>query len=157
MRRQNSRVVAVDSSVSSLRAIFGLGQLAEKIGQATVLDISQRDGYIVIQRNDDFSLICDFNDMQPKPSLIGSEACEWNGDQLIFLINLPEGLNVEHTLSIAPDRSRLNIATKVWISGLSYPFTLNRVYMPYQPGESLYHCDYTIARQTTCSLLGAEP
>ena len=69
MRRQNSRVVAVDASVSSLRAIFGLGQLAEKIGQATVLDISQRDRYIVIQRNDDFSLICDWFLIITPPSL----------------------------------------------------------------------------------------
>ena len=157
LRRQSNRAVVVDPSIFNLQSIVGLGQLAERIGQATVLEISQRDGHIVIQRNDDFSLICDFADMQPKASVIGAEACAWDEDQLIFRIALPDGLNVEHKLSIAADRGRLNIATTVWIDGIAYPFTLNRVYMPFQPGEGLYHCEYTIARLTTCSLGGSQP
>ena len=157
LRRQGNHPVLVDPSILNLRSIAGLGQLAERIGQATVLDISQRDGHIVIQRNDDFSLICDFADMRPKASVIGAEACAWDEDQLIFRIALPDGLNVEHKLSIAADRSRLNIATTVWIEGAGYPFTLNRVYMPFEPGAGMYHCEYTIARQTTCSLGGSQP
>ena len=156
MRRQGNQAVIVDQSFFNLHSIIGLGQLAERIGQATVLDISQRDSHIVIQRNDDFSLICDFDDMQRKASMIGAEACAWDEDQLIFRIALPDGLNVGHKLSIAADRSRLNIATTVWIEGVGYPFTLNRVYMPFEPGEGLYHCEYTIARQTTCSLGGSQ-
>ena len=157
MRRQGNQAVIVDQSFFNLHSIIGLGQLAERIGQATVLDIRQRDSHIVIQRNDDFSLICDFADMQLKASMIGAEACAWDEDQLIFRIALPDGLNVEHKLSIAADRSRLNIATTVWIEGAGYPFTLNRVYMPFEPGAGMYHCEYTIARQTTCSLGGSQP
>ena len=156
MQRQGNQAVIVDQSFFNLHSIIGLGQLAERIGQATVLDIRQRDSHIVIQRNDDFSLICDFDDMQRKASMIGAEACAWDEDQLIFRIALPDGLNVGHKLSIAADRSRLNIATTVWIEGVGYPFTLNRVYMPFEPGEGLYHCEYTIARQTTCSLGGSQ-
>ena len=156
MQRQGNQAVIVDPSFFNLHSIIGLGQLAERIGQATVLDIRQRDSHIVIQRNDDFSLICDFDDMQRKASMIGAEACAWDEDQLIFRIALPDGLNVRHKLSIAADRSRLNIATTVWIAGVGYPFTLNRVYMPFEPGEGLYHCEYTIARQTTCSLGGRQ-
>ena len=156
MRRQGNQAVIVDQSFFNLHSIIGLGQLAERIGQATVLDIKQRDRHIVIQRNDDFSLICDFDDMQRKASMIGAEACAWDEDQLIFRIVLPDGLNVGHKLSVAADRSRLNIATTVWIEGVGYPFTLNRVYMPFEPGEGLYHCEYTIARQTTCSLGGSQ-
>ena len=156
LQRQGNQAVIVDQSSFNLHSIIGLGQLAERIGQATVLDISQRDSHIVIQRNDDFSLICDFDDMQRKASMIGAEACAWDEDQLIIRIALPDGLNVGHKLSIAADRSRLNIATTVWIEGVGYPFTLNRVYMPFEPGEGLYHCEYTIARQTTCSLGGSQ-
>lgn len=156
LRRQNNRSIVVDPGVYNLQSIVGLGQLAERIAQATVLDITQADGHIVIQRNDDFSLICDFTDMQPKASLVGAEACAWDEDQLIFRLALPDGLHVEHKLSIAPDRSRLNIATTVWIEGVRYPFTLNRVYMPFEPGEGQYHCEYTIARQTTCTLGGRQ-
>ena len=157
LRRRYDGAVVVDPSTFNLQSIVGLGQLAERIGQATVLDIKQRDGHIFIERNDDFSLICNFADMQPKASVTGVEACSWDEDQLIFRIALPDGLNVEHKLSIAADRSRLNVATTVWIDSIAYPFTLNRVYMPYQPGEGLYHCEYTIARQTTCSLGGSQP
>lgn len=157
LRRQSSRTVVLDPSILNLQSIAGLGQLAERIAQATVLDISQRDSHIIIRRNDDFSLTCDFADFQPKASVLGAEACGWDEDQLIFQIILPNGLNVEHKLSIASDRSRLNLATTVWIKGTAHPFTLNRVYMPFRPGEGLYHCEYTIARQKTCSLGGGEP
>lgn len=154
LRRQGSRNLTADPRVFGLSSIAGLGRLAERIAQATVLDISQTARHIVINRNDDFALVCDFADMQPKASVVGAEGCAWDEDQLIFGLMLPDGLNVQHKLSIASDRSRINIATTVWIDGMPYPFTLNRVYMPYEPGEGQYHCEYTIARQTTCSLLG---
>ena len=154
LRRQNGRSVTVDPGRLNLQSIVGLGQLAERISQATVLDIRQSEDHIIIQRNDDFSLICDFSDMQPKASVVGAEACIWDEDQLVFRIALPDGLNVEHKFSIARDRSRLNIATTVWLNGIGYPFTMNRVYMPFEPGKGMYQCEYTIARQTTCNLRG---
>jgi len=162
LQRQGNRRLMVDPQVLNLSSIVGLGRLAERIAQATVLEIRQREGHIVIERNDDFALTCDFGDMHPRPSVIGAEACGWDEDQLIFEISLPDGLNVHHKLSIASDRSRLNIATTVRVAGLRFPFTLNRVYMPFEPGEGMYHCEYTIARQTTCSLIsdpdtGSEP
>lgn len=157
MSRQNSGRYRIDPSMLNLSSIVGLGRLAERIAQATVLNVTQQDGHVVIKRSDDFSLICDFTDMGTKNSVIGVEACVWDEDQLVFEIALPDGLNVLHRLSIASDRSRLNIATTVRISGIRYPFTLNRVYMPFEPGEGLYRCEYTIASQTTCTLGSGEP
>ena len=43
----------------------------------------------MIERNDDFALVCDFNDMGWKESAIGIEGCEWQEDQLTFQIALP--------------------------------------------------------------------
>ena len=158
-REMQRRGSYVDPSAFNLSSIVGLGRLAERIAQATVLDIEQNDNRIIINRNDDFALVCDLRFMQAQRSVLGAEACYWEEDQLVFQIALPDGLNVLHRLSIARDRSRINIATTLMLRGVRYPFTLNRVYMPYEPGEGLFQCEYTIARQTTCTLgsSGAEP
>ena len=144
----------VDPQIFNVQSIVGLGKLAEKIAAATVLTIDQGDDHIVIDRNDDFSLLCDFSDMGWKEHAFGADGCEWQSDQLLFRMILPDGLRVTHRLSMAADRSRLNVATTVALDGVRYPFTLNRVYLPFEPGEGLYDCEYTIARQTTCTLRG---
>ncbi len=157
LQRQGSRRRALmDQQVLNISSIVGLGRLAERIAQATVLNVKQDADHIEIQRNDDFALICNFSDMRPKASVIGAEACAWDEDQLTFEIALPDGLHVRQKMSIAADRSRLNIATTVQISGLRFPFTLNRVYMPFEPGEGMYQCEYTIATQTSCTLGGSQ-
>jgi hypothetical protein len=153
-RAQNSGRY-VDPRIFNVESVVGLGRLAEKIAQATVLTITQENDHVVINRNDDFALICDFGDMGWKQSAIGTEGCAWDEDQLAFQIALPDGLSVYHQFSIAADRSRINVATTVKVSGISYPFTLNRVYMPFEPGEGMFECTYTIANQTSCTLSGS--
>ena len=145
----------VDPRIFNVQSVVGLGRLTEKIAQATVLTIAQEDDHIVINRNDDFALVCDFGEMGWKENAIGIEGCAWDEDQLAFQIALPDGLSVFHQFSIAADRSRINVATTVKVSGISYPFTLNRVYMPFEPGEGMFECTYTIANQTSCTLSGS--
>ena len=154
-RAGNGRNFRVDPRIMNFQSIIGLGRLTEKIAQATVLTISQEGDHIVVKRNDDFSLVCNFTDMQVRQSIFGAEGCEWQEDQLTFQIALPDGLRVFHRLSIAPDGTRLNVATTVAVSGSRYPFTLNRVYMPFEAGAGQYNCQYTIASQTTCTLNGS--
>jgi len=155
MERARNSGRYVDPQVLNFKSIIGLGRLAEKIAQSTVLTVTQQGDHIVIKRNDDFSLVCDFNDMGWKQNAIGTEGCAWQEDQLVFQIALPEGLSVLYRLSLATDRSRLNVATTVQISGIRYPFTLNRVYMPFEPGEGQFSCEFTVASQTTCTLSGS--
>lgn len=142
------------SLANNHETVIGLGWLAEKITQATVLDIQQEEDHIVVGRNDDFALVCEFNAPQPVSSPFGVEACGWDKNQLTFQINLADGLRIHHRLSLGAGSKRLNLATTVQVTGLPYPITLNRVYMPYEPGEGLYHCEYSLARKTTCSLVG---
>ena len=152
-RAQNSRSY-VDPSIFNVQSIVRLGSLAEKIAQATVLNIVQEDDHIVIKRNEDFSLVCDFGEKGRQESAIGIEGCTWDEDQLAFQIALPDGLRVLQQFSIAADRSRINVATTVKVSGISYPFTLNRVYMPFELGESRPGCTDTIAKHRVCTLSG---
>ena len=146
----------INPAALNVESIVGLGRLTEKIAQATVLDVEQQDDYIVVNRNDDFALVCDFANAAPLVSAVGAESCEWDEDQLVFNLTLPDGLRVSHRLSLAADRSRMNVATTVKVIGLPYPFTLNRVYQPFEPGEGMYQCEFTIATQTTCTLGGSE-
>ena len=152
-RARSDRNYHVDSRVSNPQTIIGLGRLAEKITAATVLNIKQYQDHIIIKRNDDFALICDFNWRELTESPLGKESCSWQKNRLSFLIVLPDGLIVRHLFSMGPSRRQLQVATTVEMSGGNYPFTLNRVYVPLDPSESLYDCKYTIANQTTCSLV----
>ena len=152
-RAQNSRSY-VDPEIFNVESVIGLGRLAEQIAQATVLTIAHENDHIVIQRNNDFALVCDFALTGWKKTVIGAEGCEWDEDQLLFHAELPTGLRVFHKFSISDDRSKINVATKVAGAGTPYPFTLNRVYMPFDPGKGMYDCEYTISNQTSCTLGG---
>ncbi len=152
-RSRNSRDYHIDPRVGNPQTIIGLGRLAEKIAAATVFNIKQDQNHIVIKRNDDFALICDFNLGELTESSFGKESCRWRKNRLSFLIVLPDGLIVRHLFSITPGQRQLNVATTVRISGGDYSFTLNRAYTPFAQNESMYDCKYTIANQTTCSLV----
>lgn len=152
-RRRSMPVSAGDTLMRDVEAIIGLGRLADMISKATVLTITQTDTQIIIERDDDFALVCDFGVMRNSESGLGQQLCGWFGDQLAFEINLPEGLRVSHLLTIATAGDRLNLATTVHSSRASQSFSLNRVYVPFEPiQDHLYDCEYTLVNQTTCTL-----
>ena len=129
---------------------------AEMISRAIVLEIKQDDDQIVVNRNDDFALVCDFTAQVRRDSRLGQETCGWLKDQLAFELSLPEGLYVSHLMTLSPNGSRLNLATTVRSRRSTQQFTLNRVYMPYEPLEELYDCQYTLARKKSCTLGGLD-
>lgn len=152
-RRRPMPVSSRDILMGDVEAIIGLGRLAEMITKATVLTITQTDSRIIIERDDDFALVCEFGVMRESESGLGQELCGWFGDQLAFEISLPEGLRVSHLLTLATAGDRLNLATTVRSSRTSQSFSLNRVYIPFEPVEDrLYDCEYTLVNQTTCKL-----
>jgi hypothetical protein len=136
-----------------IATIVGLGRLTEMITQATVLTISQTENQIIIERNDDFSLVCQFGSTHQVENRLGKEQCGWYGEQIVFEIQLPQGLRVVHLLTHARNAERLNLSTSVYASHSSQPFSLNRVYIPFEPvEEDMYDCEFTLANQTTCTL-----
>jgi len=128
--------------------IMVVGRFAEKISKSSVLTIEQDRESITIEREEDFSLNCKFTDDFQFDGKLGKEQCGWVGDQLVFDIALPEGLNVRHILSKGD--SRVNLATSVYYDLI--PFTLNRVYMPFEPGEGMYDCEFKVSTLKTCTM-----
>lgn len=148
---------AVNSAaINTLQGVIGLGQLAEQITRSNVLTIEQTLTNIAVQRDGDFTLTCDFLSETNIDNPLGHESCGWQGDHLIFNVSLPEGLNVHHRLVLSGNGKRLNIATTVSSSQIRRPFTLNRVFMPFEPGQGLYDCEYTLAKKKTCRLGSSE-
>ena len=142
--------------INSLQGVIDLGILTEMISRSTVLYIEQTLDNIVVQREGDFALTCDFFADRQSVSLLGQETCGWQGDQLVFEVSLPEGLKVNHRMVLSGNGKRLNVATTVSSNAINQLFTLNRVYMPFEPGKGMYECEYTLAKKMTCRLGSSE-
>jgi hypothetical protein len=55
-------------------------------------------------------------------------------------------------LTLSPAGRELNVATSILGQGVTQPFTINRVYVPYQTGEERFQCEYQIGKGKVCSL-----
>ena len=137
----------------SMSAIVALAKLADYITTSQVLTIEQSDIDITVEREDNFALGCTFHDDTPVAILndLGSELCGWDAHQLVFLISMPDGLRVNHRMTLAPDGQKLHIATMVSNGSASQPFILNRVYYRFDPLPPDYSCQYTLSKGNVCS------
>ena len=148
-----SRNMSVGVSSGTVNTLVALARLAEQIARPQVLEIEQSGREIEVKREDDFALTCDFYDRIPEfvETPFGTELCGWDGHQLIFHVSLPDGLTVQHRMTVAPDRQQLHVATTVASTAAPVPFTLNRVYQRFEPLPSEYDCEYTLSKKKTCS------
>jgi hypothetical protein len=148
-RRGSGPNVSVDNK--SFRSVVALARLADSITSSQVLDIEQTDIDIEIKRENDFTLTCVFSEGEPEVVLdeLGSEVCGWDAHQLVFQILLPDGLDIQHRITMSDKRDRLHMATRV-DSKSSAPFTINRFYFRFNPLPENYSCEYTLSRGNVC-------
>lgn len=134
-------------------SIIGLAQMAELITASQLLEIEQNEHKIKVKREEDFALSCEFypGEYHTVETPLGKEICGWDRHQLIFKIILPEGLTIQHIMSLGPDGRWLNIATTVISDRVTSPFTVNRVYARYEPQDTGYSCKMTISRGRVCT------
>lgn len=134
-------------------SIIGLAQMADLITRSPLLEIKQAEDRISVNREETFALRCEFHPGQfhTVETPFGSETCGWNGHQLVFRILLPDGLSIQHVMTLGPEGQRLNIATTVISDQVSYPFTLNRVFNRFVPGNRGYRCTQTLSRGRVCT------
>lgn len=141
------------SAINDLQAVIGLGTLAETISRANVLIIDQSAEDIVVKREGDYALSCEFDQSEVLLNNLGNEYCRFDRNgQVIFLVALPEGLTVVNRMILSNDGQRLNVATTLRSSDMDQEFTLNRVYMRFEPSKDMYDCKFTLKNKRTCWL-----
>jgi hypothetical protein len=146
-------VVINSSGGNSGSSIMGLVRMADLITQSPLLEISQDMNKVRVKREADFDLSCEFypGELNRVETPFGTEICGWNGHQLVFKLLLPDGLSIQHVMTMGAAGQKLNIATTVVSSQVSFPFLLNRVYNRFVPGKSGYKCEVTLTRGTVCT------
>jgi hypothetical protein len=134
-------------------SILGLARMADLITQSPLLEIVQNEHKILVKREEDFALSCEFYTGQYRKveTPFGIEACGWDAHQLVFKVLLPDGLSIQHVMTIGAAGQKLNIATTVVSDQVSFPFTLNRVYNRFEPGDSSFQCQETLSRGRVCT------
>jgi len=135
----------------------GLAQMSDLITRSPLLEVSQEEYEITVKREETFALTCEFyqEGFQIRETPFGKELCGWDAHQLLFRISLPEGLSIQHRMSLGPAGQRLNIATTVISDRVSVPFTLNRVYNRYKPADTGISCELTLTRGKVCTTEGS--
>jgi len=134
-------------------SILGLARMADLITQSPLLEIVQNENKILVKREEDFALSCEFYPGQYRKveTPFGIETCGWDAHQLVFKLLLPDGLSIQHVMTIGAAGQKLNIATTVVSDQVSFPFTLNRVYNRFEPGETGFKCQETLTRGRVCT------
>ena len=141
------------ASERDMRLLMPLARLVELITRMDELTISQTEYEILVERRNDFSLMCAFFDGVAKPtdSAFGKETCGWNGDQLISLHELPDGLRVIHQFQTSEDRKQLRVTTTAFSDTAPMPFTLTLFYWRIEKTPGRFECIETLSMKRVCS------
>ena len=155
---RNDSAVGVNLGASGVNvdAINGLARFTEEITRTPILEIVQEDGTINIDREDDFTLYCNYKDRQfnSSTSVFGSDTCGWHQERLIFQMTLAGGLNITHQFSLSPDATLLNVTTRVSSDYVSAPIVISSFYERFEPPAEDYNCVLTLTRSTVCNQRG---
>ena len=146
-------VVINGNGANSGKSVVGLARMADMITQSPLLEVEQSRTKIRVKREENFSLGCEFHagKFHSVETPFGTEICGWNSHQLVFKILLPDGLSIQHVMTLGASGQKLNIATTVVSGKVSYPFVLDRVYNRFNPGESGYRCTLTLTKGKVCT------
>lgn len=136
----------------SFHSVLATARLADHITRAQTLEVDQQGRLVKVHREENFSLVCDYTMAIPEldQESLGVESCYWDGTDLMYQIELPDGLDIYHRFTLAPTGDQLRIATTVNATGVA-PFTLNRFYYRYEPLPEDFSCRFTLAKGRVCS------
>ena len=140
------------TAMKDLRGLINLGRLGEQITRTSTLEVVSGARSLEIHRDDNFTLRCEEGSPETGITNLGLARCEWQDSQLIVRQRLPGGIGIEHRLTLSPAGRELNVATSILGQGVTQSFIINRVYVPYQPGEERFQCEYQIGKGKVCTL-----
>ncbi len=144
------------AATGNRESVIGLARFTEEITRMPLLQIEQDRARMRIEREDDFALLCEFLNRQTSltQTPFGTEECGWNGEQLLFMLNLTEGLRIFYQVTLSPDGQQLNITTTVSSAEVSTPLTISNYYRRYDIPESNIDCILTLTRNNVCRQAG---
>lgn len=137
--------------------IVDLARLAEYISRHSTIDIIQTRDEIRIERNGEAALICgvEYDLQRTFANEHGVEVCGWDGQQLVFQINLPDDLIIMHRFTVSSNQSVLNLLTSIYSKG-GEPFNLIQAFNKYQAPRDEFNCIQTLSRGQVCNQSGAD-
>ncbi len=149
--RNQSPTVSIGTNPRAFNAMVASARLADMITESQVLEIEQSDIDIEIKRENTYALSCVFNEGEPEVVLdeLGSELCGWDGSEMVFIVQLPDGLDISHRVTMSENGDRLRVSTTV-DSSTAAPFTMNRFYFKFNPLPEDYSCEYTLSKGNVC-------
>ncbi len=137
-------------------AISGLARFTEELTRMPTLEIEQGDARIEIERQDDFTLRCAYEDLQfvRGTNAFGADLCGWDQERLQFRMVLGGGLTIAHQFSLSADATMLNVTTTVTTDDVSVPLVVSNYYTRFVPPAEDYNCLLTLTRNTVCNQRG---
>lgn len=144
--------IGVGSPAGNMETVVGLARFTEEITRMPVLEIEQDRARVKINRDNDFALTCEFINRQTAVTQtpFGTEQCGWNGEQLLFQLNLTDGLRIFYQVTLAPNKQQLNITTTVTSSQVSTPMTISNYYRRFEVPDNDIDCILTLTRNNVC-------
>ena len=141
------------SPLPDQRDLITLARLAEIIIEPVLLEVIQSDSRIRVKRDKSFALVCEYDGsgLGVTVDTLGIQRCGWDGDQLYFAIELEEGLDVTHRLSMAKETDTLLMVTSVETTATRFPMVVSQYFTPYDPDALGYRCERTLTRGKVCS------
>jgi len=130
-----------------------LARLAEIITEPVLLEVVQNDARIRVKRDKSFALVCEYDGsgLSITVDTLGIQRCGWDGDQLFFVLELEEGLDVTHRLSRSDKTDMLLLVTSVETTSTRFPLIVSQYFTPYDPDALGYRCERTLTRGKVCS------
>lgn len=162
LRRQYERAqgradtnISVGQTSNRGTSIVDLARFAELISRHNDIYITQTGDEVRIKRDGEADLVCHTGDefIRSDSGRLGSEACGWSGDQLLFQINLPGSISVLYRFSVSDDRNDLNLQKRI-SSGDNMAFDLEEYFTRYETMSQQYECIQTLTRGRVCSRAG---
>lgn len=140
----------------SVEAINGLARFAEELTRMPLLEISQDAALIEIERENDFTLRCAYDNLQfvRGNNAFGADLCGWTDERLQFQMLLGGGLNIAHQFSLSADGTMLNVTTTLSTDDVAVPLVISNFYQRYEPPAEDYNCLLTLTRNTVCTQRG---
>ena len=143
--------------VGDVDTLIALAKMAELMTESSILDIEQDTRWLRIERENSFALTCQLKgEAEPVLSLLGAEQCWWDGQQWHFLVQLPDGLMIEHRFVISEGNEALAQRTVMGMAGTATRLEVVRIFSRSDATSRGYRCTETLSRGRVCTTEAAE-